>query len=386
MLNVWKTSAAFAFCAILTFAVAQAQTSTYQQTASPSAYGQSQYDQPQANTAGGGTGQTHRAQVQLTPQQLAAMQQAATEQSTQQPTQQSAALQNALNKSIPLPRRPFPELQPSEVEYLHKFLDFWEHSSQQVERYTCNFQRFDYDTEIVNYRDPQTQQLAACSVAYGNIRYAQPDRGRYETTDVLTFTEPPKTPGGQAKYDKLDNDIKKERWICDGENIYTFDFSNKKLYEEEIPVEMRGEEIVNSPLPFLFGAKKAQVLERYWVRVIPQPKNQQNQNEYWLEAYPKRIEDARLYSKVEIIIAAEDFLPKAIHLYSPQYDPQKNNYSSRYFAFTNRKKNSQLTKVQDFFGWFVRPTTPLGWQRTQMSNRLQQPQQAALPDGIAPRK
>ena len=43
------------------------------------------------------------------------------------------------------------------------------------------------------------------------------------------------------------------------------------------------------------------------------------QDEYWLELYPKRIQDARTYSKIELVIARKDFLPSAMHLYSANY-------------------------------------------------------------------
>jgi hypothetical protein len=126
-------------------------------------------------------------------------------------------------------------------------------------------------------------------------------------------------------------------------------------------------------MPFLFGAKKSQILDRYWVRVIPQD----SETEYYLEAYPKRIDDARLYSKIEIVLAREDFLPKAMHVYSPQYNPAKGNFQSRYFAFNDRSVNDQLSRIQDFFGVFVRPKTDIGWKR--VSRMALQGQQAGLP-------
>ncbi len=280
-----------------------------------------------------------------------------------------AAEQQAAQQRVA--QRPFPELPPEQEKYLHDLLDYWQQSSDQVKQYVCDFQRFEYDTEIVNYRDPATNQLAAHSIGAGQIRYAAPDRGYFETTGIMDFKAPPQAAGQDADYAQRKTNGPLEKWICDGRNIYEFDFAAKRLYETEIPKSMQGDGLANSPLPFLFGANKALLLDRYWVRVIT-PEGAIN--EYWLEAFPKRVEDARHYSKIEIIIAEEDFLPKAMHMYSPQYDPKKNNYGSRYFAFGNRRVNAKSAQLQDFFGIFVRPQTPItgGWKRVTRSALEQQ--------------
>jgi TIGR03009 family protein len=308
------------------------------------------------------------AQVQaLTPQQQAALQ-----------AEQLASTQTP----VP-PQRPFPELPPQEIEYLNQFLDYWQQSSQRVKQYVCDFRRYEYDSAIVNYRDPDTQQLAAHAIAVGEIRFAQPDKGRYEASQIWDFQAPPSAPGEAASYDRRGKrhekgaDSEKERWICDGRSIYEFDFENKRLYESEIPKEMQGAAIVNSPIPFLFGADKEKILERYWVRVIPKGV----ETEYWLEAYPKKIEDARVYSKIEVILAKEDFLPKAMHVYSSQYDPARNNFQSQYYAFENRRVNDQLDQVKNFFGYFVRPQKPIGWERVNR-RALAGQQSAQLPAGM----
>lgn len=278
--------------------------------------------------------------------------------------------------AVPVPTQPF-ELNAEETDYLIRLLDYWQQSSEKVKQFVCQFQRFEFDTESVDYRDPQDRRLAAASIARGQIRFAAPDRGFYETQQVWGFAAPPVAPGAEARYEEIQGDAGKEKWICDGKFIYEFDFPKKLLIENEIPPEMRGERIVDSPLPFLFGAKRDEILSRYWIRPIPQ----NNADEYWLEAYPKRIEDSRMYSKVEVILAREDFLPKAIHVYSPQYDPQKGNFQSRYFRFENREINRQLARFQDFMGIFVRPQTPPfeGWRRVSRM-ALHEEQQAFLPN------
>ncbi len=254
MLNGWNTSLCIGLCAILATTVnAQNQNSAYQgglQSQAELDYGNSPSGQssqrPGEAQASGGNGQLTR--------------------------EQQASLQQAANAIVQQPQRPFPELPPNEAEYLEKFLDYWQQSSQQVKQYVCEFRRYEYDSSIVNYRDPATTQLAAHSIAVGEIRYAEPDKGYYQTSQIWDFKSPPAAPGAEAEYKQRSGDGEQEKWICDGRNVYEFDFGNKRLYESEIPKELQGEGIVNSPIPFLFGANKQQIMERYWVRVVPKTK------------------------------------------------------------------------------------------------------------------
>lgn len=298
-----------------------------------------------------------------TSQQAVAGQSVAGQEIAGQPAQQQGGNSDEAlvdQVAIPMPTQPF-EITQQEAEYLDKLLGYWETSSEKVKQFSCQFKRFDYDSGQVQYRDPQDNRLAAAIVKVGEIRYAAPDRGFYETVKTWIFKSPPNQPGEEAVYEEVQGESALEKWICDGKAVYEFDFNLKVLYEDEIPAEMRGTQIVNSPIPFLFGAKKDDILNRYWAR----PVAQSNENEYWIEAYPKRIEDARMYSKVEIVLAKEDFLPKAIHAYLPQYNPEKGNFESRYFLFENREVNDRLARFKDFMGIFVKPQLPAfgGWRK-----------------------
>ena len=311
------------------------------------------------NPAGPTGQQTDRNRTpKLTAEQQAAQQRAALEPvKRQRLAQQAFATQNVTARRINQPEG-FP-LDPAHDKYVNELLEYWQQNSQRVEKYKCGFKRFEYDPVIVGWRDPATRRLAAHTIKWGEIRFAAPDRARYETTKIVKFKQPPQEPGGEAAYEESNDEGAQERWVCDGKSIFDFEFSNKRLYETELPKELQGN-VAESPLPFIFGANKDQIIRRYWVRsVTPDGVD----NEYWLEMFPKRIDDARTYSKLEVIIAREDFLPKAMHLYSPQYDPSKGNEASQYFMFENREVNSQLAKFQDFFGAFVRPRVPLGWKK-----------------------
>ena len=104
----------------------------------------------------------------------------------------------------------------------------------------------------------------------------------------------------------------------------------------------------------------------YWIRHIT-PAGVENA--FWLEAYPKRIEDARIYQKMEIIISRDDFLPNSLVLFASNYD-SKENPTKQSFEFANRKVNSHLSAITDFFAFFKRPGTPIGWKRTDLSSAM----------------
>ena len=275
--------------------------------------------------------------------------------------QQSDQLAQIGGQAPSRPLRPFPELSAEEKDYLNRVLDHWQTQSEGIDLYECQFERYMYDNALTNYRDPETQKLSADSVARGIIKFGKPGKALYETKSLWKFVGHEKAPPETSPYMPISDMKQAEKWVTDGEKIYEFDYESKRIYETKLPPEMRGGAgaIENSPIPFLFGARKDQILDRYWVRVIT-PRNAEG--EVWLEAWPRRADDAQNYLKVEIILSIEPFLPKAIHMYMPQYNPRKNNYSSVYVAFSDQKVNSMLAKFKNFFNAFVRPSLPLGWK------------------------
>ena len=197
-------------------------------------------------------------QPQLTPQQQAARLRAQQEAMAQANQAAAPPISMQMPPGFPLPA--------DHAQYVESLLDHWQKVSQQVQMYKCSFRRFEYDTTYVQYRDPQTQMLAAHLVGFGEVRYAAPDRARFETHKLMRFKNPPQTPGGNAEYEVVDGyttgtQTIHERWVCDGKSILDFDFEQKRMYETTIPPQLQGN-IVESPLPFLFGANKQDILRR----------------------------------------------------------------------------------------------------------------------------
>jgi len=99
-----------------------------------------------------------------------------------------------------------------------------------------------------------------------------------------------------------------------------------------LPADLRGKEISNGPLPFLFGAEANKLKRRYFLKVVPPPEGQGGQ-QVWLVARPRFREDAQNFSAAEMILKVPHLEPIAIRLYSPNpniwtvfaFDPPKIN-------------------------------------------------------------
>lgn len=269
------------------------------------------------------------------------------------------ARQRAVPRQGPLTPSWIP-LDPREQQYIDQLLAYWEYKSGQIDRYRCRFERWQFDP-VFGPRD------TFATYSTGTVQYSAPDKGLFKV-DAITHYTPPKKPGEQPEYVKRAGE-EGEHWVCDGQSVWEFDHKQQRLIQRELPPEMQGKAIVDGPLPFLFGAKAAQIKSRYWMRVIT-PSGAKE--EYWLEAVPRTAQDASNFKKVEVIIAREDYLPKAIQIYPVNYDP-RSNPARTVFQFKNREVNFRdLSDLIPFNKQFYEPTTPSGWEK--VIERYEQPQ------------
>ncbi|MEQ8788754.1 MAG: TIGR03009 domain-containing protein [Pirellulaceae bacterium] len=258
-------------------------------------------------------------------------------------------------QQVPLAQGPaqpdwMPISQPHQ-QYIDQLLGFWEKKSSQIDRYRCHFQRWQWDP-VFGPRDTYY------TYSVGTVQYSAPDKGMFQVESKRYFTLP-KTQGERPTYEPHAGDPG-EHWVCDGKAIWEFDYKQKKLIERELPPDMQGKAIVDGPLPFMFGAKMASIKARYWLRVITPAEATE---EYWLEAVPKTMQDAANFKKVEVIIAREDYLPKAIQIYPVNYDP-RTNPSRTVFQFERREVNFRdLQDLIPFNKQFYEPATPSGWEK-----------------------
>lgn len=254
----------------------------------------------------------------------------------QQPGNQAAPPQNANGQvQVPVmnvagavakgvaqvPKQPFPPLDPTQQKFVDQVLDVWEKRTAQVEKYICQFKRWEYDPTMAN---PDFFSRAS-----GELRFMAPDKASFVINKLETlaereppvYKEDPRNPHG-------------EWWICDGEWIYVRNRNNKTELRYQLPPQMQGDGIPNSPLPFLFGVKAAELKARYWIRDVSANAPAGNESVV-LEAWPKRANDAGNYSRVQIYLDRADILPSALVVFLPNWTPQAQ--FKQIFEFTDRE-------------------------------------------------
>lgn len=251
----------------------------------------------------------------------------------------------------PILPRPFSEPTPEQQQFLDQLLTAWEKRSDQIERYRCKFERWEYDP-VFGPKDPKE----AKTYATGRLLYAKPDKGLFQVETIKVYA-PPKTPDDSPEW--VERKEPGEHWVCDGKRIFEFNVHKKQLIERQLPPEMQGKAIVEGPLPFLFGAKADKLKARYWLRVVTPA---DVKNEYWLEACPKYRADAMNFKMVHVIIDDQEFLPKALQTFDPNFDPQKRPIRT-VFTFDKRELNWSLNSFNPFAKEFYEPKTPFGWKK-----------------------
>ena len=260
------------------------------------------------------------------------------------------------------PRQPdwFP-LAANVQQWVDDVLVEWERESAKVNYYECTFERWEFEP-VFGPRDGNPKTLAS-----GVLKYQSPDKGLFRVENLQQYV-PPAQPGGKPHFVVPKGEFG-EHWVCNGVSIFEFDNRQKKLFERVLPKEMQGKAIADGPLPFLFGAQAATIKQRYWIKPLTPPDGVNN--EYWLEAWPKSRQDSANFKFVQVVIAQNDFMPSALAVYMPNYNPKTNPARIEYqFADRKARLKSEKFKAADLQFWkaqFYEPKTPLGWKKEVMN-------------------
>jgi TIGR03009 family protein len=309
----------------------------------------------------------------MQPNTQAAQQQAAQQQAAQQQAAQQQAMQRQAAEQMQQPvanpagaaangqpqsqmgNAPFAPLEPAYQKYLDDVLGFWQLNTSKIDRFACKFKRWEFNPTIAN--DPKEFY----SASYGTIRYMKPDKGMYQVEEIQYRVT---KPDGTIKYEATPGQFG-DWWICDGEKVHEYDRTLKKVTKYPLPPNMRGTEVFNSPLPFVFGVEAEKVKQRFWMRPLPPPMGQDgkpNENLILIEAYPKYASDAVNYHHVTIYLDKTEFLPQAIEIALTQWTPQAPH--REFFEFIEREKdNSLLAKIKEnvFRQAFIPEAPPKDW-------------------------
>lgn len=261
----------------------------------------------------------------------------------------------------PAQAAPF-QLNAIEQAYLDQVLEKWEQESNKVSTFQCPF-----ELHVYNMYSPNQQ--TAFAVESGKISYQKPDKGSFQVERRRVWQAKPRAPGetGPVQGDYAEDEVALgQHWVCDGAAVYEYKHDQKQLLVRDIPEEMRGQGIVDGPLPFIFGAPAEKLKARYWMRIDPRAPEGQIR----LLAMPKTQRDAANYRAVELMLDQNRLLPTAMQLHLP--DGSREAYI---FDIGQMSVNNRVTQLWNQL--FATPRTPFGW--TRVVDNGQPPAQAQAP-------
>ena len=184
---------------------------------------------------------------------------------------------------------------------LEKILKDWENNSKKIEKLEGSHTRYWYDDVF------QVEKLSK-----GKFYYEHPDKGRID----ITGAEVPKGAQGkkrnkQGKPYQL-KPGENERWICDGKRIFSINEDEKSYEVYPIPLNARGANIMEGPLPFLFGMPAETAKKRYFLKLM-----ENSPQRIIIAVKPRRRADAENYSEAKVMLNPQTFLPSAVQLIHP---------------------------------------------------------------------
>ncbi|HCS50377.1 hypothetical protein [Rubinisphaera sp.] len=175
----------------------------------------------------------------------------------------------------------------------------------------------------------------------GEFYYESPDKGRIDLEAPSNFTEGQKRARNGKEY-AIQKD-KPERWICDGKQVFAIDEDRKEYQRLPIPVDSQGENIVDGPLPFLFGISKEKVIARYNVTLHTAETGGRHNLEagvIHLKVKPLWQQDAANWQQAEVMLDARSYLPTAIRLIHPGGNVETGGNNETVYVFENVTRNA----------------------------------------------
>jgi TIGR03009 family protein len=178
------------------------------------------------------------------------------------------------------------------------------------------------------------------SWAEGRFYVETPDKGRI---DIRPYSKdlpkekdvkPRRNPAGRLVKLNIVRDSKHDRWICDGKEIKAIDDDNKTYEAVKIPPNQQGVNIMDGPLPFLFGMPPERAKARYRFKLLAQ-----NEKAYAIQVRPNLKQDAVDWMQAELLLDRKTCLPLEVHLHNAA------GTSETVYMF----KDLQVNRIRFFF-------------------------------------
>lgn len=279
---------------------------------------------------------------------------------------QARVADNRVQQAANGPQTPFAPLNPQALIQLNQLLQNWEAQSKGTKTLECKFKRWHFDLFAAPAGVHATH-------AEGVIKYAAPDKGLFRVDNLLFFNG---MKAGKPDYVKQTGKFG-EHWVCNGTQLIEFDRTKKECKIQDLPANLQGQEIFNSPLPFVFNLDAEKIQRRYWVRQVEAPKP----GIVLIEAWPKYQEDRAQYKLVQVALNSKTYLPEALIMYAPNFN-EKTAPRWDHYEFADVKRNSLGAGITKWLGNFIPEKPPGDWKilRERFSAPVDEtPQQAAAP-------
>ncbi|MEZ5939941.1 MAG: hypothetical protein R3C18_01030 [Planctomycetaceae bacterium] len=181
---------------------------------------------------------------------------------------------------------------------LEQILVTWEKYSVKLTKLEGAFEKYDYD--FVFKIEKRSE---------GRYYYEEPDKGRMDFFPPKQLPETNETRGVvfQVKPNYT------QSWICTGKEILDINHDEKTYNMVDIPARFQGQNIIESPLPFLFGMKAEEMKKRYLMTLGDMHNPQKGV--IHIVAAPLQEAQQREYRRVEVLLSTADFLPTAVRLW-----------------------------------------------------------------------
>jgi TIGR03009 family protein len=232
-------------------------------------------------------------------------------------------------------------LSPAEQQELDTFLIRWERYSTGIKRYDVDFNLFIYNAAIPG-ADPNKPH----KVGFGYFKYiANPRRFVYVVEGEWQGGKPVKRDGDKNPQ------IFAEKVIIDEKSVSKYDYNSKTVHQINVPPELIGKGIADSPLPLIFGAKADELKRRFSMLVVSQGER------IHLYARPLLIEDQQEFKELEILLHTQNLTAQGLKQWGI------NNKEYNVYELLAPKVNDRLSSVPDDLKQWFATTIDRDWKR-----------------------
>ncbi len=206
----------------------------------------------------------------------------------------------------------------------------WERFSSKIQKLHGRHQRLVYNKVF----SVETRNI-------GLFYYEAPDHGRIDLVpaEIAKGEKSRRVNGEGNPFRPVPGN--EERWVCNGREIIEINVEEKTYEVITLPEEMRGANIINGPLPFLFGMPAADANRRFRLKLLSETAKQAK-----IQAIPRFQSDAASYAKATILLDKQTYLPSAVQL----IDNTGNLETVYLFSDLVINQNALASAVQKVFG------------------------------------